>query len=94
MATTNRPFVDRVDDAILAQCHQLSNLRDQPIRASIADFRQTSIENRDACVDAAGRRLGDHDIWALRIERCDMMLAEPNDIKLRQRVREALDRDR
>jgi hypothetical protein len=86
-----RPFIDRVDDAILGQCSDLTRLRQQPIRMSIADFRQTSIENRDLCVDAEGRRLEDYDIWALRIERCDMMLADPNEARLRARVAEAKD---
>jgi hypothetical protein len=89
-----RSFVDRVDDAILVQCFHLSKLRQQSIHASLADFRQTSIENRDLCEDENGHRYEDYDIWAMRIERCNMMLANPDPFIIRRRVQEALEHDR
>ena len=93
MAKAERPWLERVDDAILVQCSQLSGLRDQSLKASIADFRQTSVENRDLSTDVTGRHLGDHDLWALRIERCNMMLDDPDDAGLRRRAKEALNRE-
>ena len=92
MARSDRDFITRVDDAILVQCFHLTRLRGQPIRASIADFRQTSIENRDLCDTPESR--DDRDIWQLRIGRCDLMLADPSDEALRRRAGEAMEHDR
>ena len=85
---TERQWLERVDDAILNQVYHLSNLRQQPYRASIADFLQTSIENRAVCEGVPAAR-EEYDIWGLRIDRCNAMLMDPDDLALRRRVTEA-----
>ena len=80
---TEREFLDRVDDSILSQVTQLAKLRDIPIRAALADFRASCVENAEF-----------DDIWSLRIDRCDLINAEPNDHTLRLRARAAAERDR
>lgn len=83
-----RSWVDRVDDAILNQCSHLSSLRDQPLRMSIADLCQTAVENRDICAEEPSAR-DDYEVWAIRVDRCNLMLADPDDVGLRRRLAEA-----
>ena len=86
MTRMQRSYLERIDLGILAQSANLAHLREQSLRASIADFRQSSIENADRSVGTE-----DEEIWRLRISRCDYMLAELQDDTLRKMAHEALD---
>jgi hypothetical protein len=85
----NRDWMTRVDDAILVGAANLARLRKATLRGAIGDFQQTSRENAELSVGT-----DDADIWRLRIDRCDMLLAIPDDLTLRRRVAEAQEHDR
>lgn len=86
---TNRDFIDRVDDSMLVQVSQLARLRSMTVRGALEDFRQTAVENVEL-----SRGTDDQDIWELRVERCNIILADPDDSALRRRVGEAIEADR
>jgi hypothetical protein len=84
-----RDFITRVDDGILVQAGRLADLRATTIRGGLEDFRASAVINRELSVGTP-----DHDIWRTRIDRCDMMLSDPNDETLRRRAKEAREYDR
>ena len=80
MAKT-KDYIERVDDAILAQAHQLSRLRDQSIHASLADlYASFSTNERDDPSE---------EVWSTRKDRCNMLLANPDARSLRVRAAKA-----
>lgn len=86
---TDRDAVTRVDDGILVAASHLARLRGQTLRGSVEDFRQTCVENAELALG-----LDDAKIWRLRVERCNLMLSNPDDIWLRRRTSEAIEADR
>lgn len=84
-----RSFIDRVDDDLLVQVSQIAKLRGITVRGALSDFRQTCA---DVLADSKG--VADEDIWRLRMDRCDIIAAEPNDAQLRTRVATAWDQQR
>jgi hypothetical protein len=74
----------RVDNAILAAAFRLGREREQTLRASIRDCRQTYVDMAEVDPDA---------IWKLRIDRADALLFR-EDEELRKMARTALERER
>jgi hypothetical protein len=86
---TERDYITRVDDGILVQAAQLAHLRGMTLRGGLEDFRASAVENAEL-----SKGTDTYDIWRTRLERCDMMLANTDDVSLRRRVREARENDR
>jgi hypothetical protein len=82
-------YVTRVEDALLVQVSNLARIREITQHAALEDFRASAVLNREL-----SRGTDDEAIWRLRVERCDMLLANPKDDDLRRRIREAVERDR
>lgn len=82
-------YVTRVTDALLVQVSNLARVRQITQHAALEDFRASAVLNRELSVGT-----DDEAVWRLRVERCDMLLANPNDNDLRRRISEAVERDR
>ena len=83
-----RPYNDRVDDTILVGSLRLSRQRDRTIRQMIDGHREACFENlRDSAdTDMDG-------YWRNRIDRCNAVLEDSDDLSLRRRAVAALDRE-
>jgi len=85
-ARSERDWIDRVDDGILVHAHHLSRLRGYTLRMGVEDVRASAIK---AMEDLEGSQ--DQSIWTLRVERCNLILSNPDDRWLRTRTGEAME---
>lgn len=83
-----RSYNDRVDDTILSGSLRLAEFRKATVRQVIAGHREQCYINWQ---DSVGTDMEDY--WRHRIDRCNVLLQEPDDSTLKRRALVAVNRE-